>query len=167
MGDGTADGPRRDDARTALSVPDAARRLGVTPGAVRSRLHRGTLAGEKRGGQWVVFLPPADDVGEPTGTRGDPTVGQQDTDGTATAALIANLQRENARLWEELAERAEEIRRRDHIIAGLVQRVPELPSGQDAPATHQNRPGATEPTRSASDALMLRWRRWLRRVRGG
>lgn len=40
-----------------VEVAEAARRLGVTPDAIRARLHRGTLAGEKVEGTWRVHLP--------------------------------------------------------------------------------------------------------------
>ena len=150
---------RQDGDRTGLSVPDAAQRLGVTPDAVRARLHRGTLAGEKRDGPWVVFPPDADEPApsahEPTGPRADPTVGQQDADRTATAALIATLERENARLWEALAARTEEVRRKDHIIAGLVQRVPGLPAGTDAARARQDAPHEAEPAAHGSELALV------------
>ena len=111
-----------------------------------------------RFGQWVVFPPAADEPApsahEPTGPRPDPTVGQQDADRTATPALIATLERENARLWEELVARTEEVRRKDHIIAGLVQRVPGLPAGTDAAQARQDAPHEAEPAAHGSDALV-------------
>jgi hypothetical protein len=47
------------------------------------------------------------------------------------------LSGENARLWTELETRAEELRRKDHIIAGLVQRIPELSASSDAQEASQ------------------------------
>ena len=38
---------QQDTDRIVLSVPEAAERLRVTPDAIRARLHRGTLDGEK------------------------------------------------------------------------------------------------------------------------
>ncbi|MDP9365691.1 MAG: helix-turn-helix domain-containing protein, partial [Chloroflexota bacterium] len=62
----------------SLSVAEAAQRLGITPDAVRGRLHRGTLYGEKVGTEWRVFLP---DVEAPTAdrqaTQQPPTAAQQ------------------------------------------------------------------------------------------
>jgi hypothetical protein len=41
---------------TPVSVGDAAAVLGVSPATVRAHLRQGTLAGEKIGQQWVVYL---------------------------------------------------------------------------------------------------------------
>ena len=76
------------------TVAEAAERLGITPDAVRSRLRRGTLAGEKQGKTWYVTLQ-QDATGQATGHRQDiqnpssrekvKTTGhQQDTDRTPT-----------------------------------------------------------------------------------
>ena len=53
----------------------------------------------------------------------------------ATRELVDTLRSENAFLRDELAARTEEIRRRDHIIAGFIERLPELPTdtGRNAP----------------------------------
>jgi hypothetical protein len=42
-----------------VSVADAAVALGITPDAVRARLRRGSLAGEKQGTTWIVHLDDA------------------------------------------------------------------------------------------------------------
>jgi len=47
----------RDPSRDALTPSEAAARLGVTADAVRVRLRRGTLPGEKLDGEWFVHLP--------------------------------------------------------------------------------------------------------------
>ena len=65
-------------------------------------------------------------------------------------------------LRNELAARAEEIRRRDHIIAGLVERLPELPAGGDGPTTHHSAPGAAERAERAPDPSSPWWRFWER-----
>lgn len=39
-----------------MTTSEAAERLGITPDAVRSRLRRGLLAGEKDGNTWYVFM---------------------------------------------------------------------------------------------------------------
>ncbi len=54
-----------------VGVVEAARILGVTADAVRSRLRRGTLPGHKVGDEWRVIIPPGR----------IPTVPQQDTTG--------------------------------------------------------------------------------------
>jgi hypothetical protein len=39
-----------------LDISEAARRLGITPDAVRKRISRGTLEAHKRDGRWFVVL---------------------------------------------------------------------------------------------------------------
>ena len=173
MSDRTTDRDRQAGDRTVLSVPQAAERLGITPDAVRSRLHRGTLAGEKRSGAWRVFFPPV----EPTGARQDATGTKQDTDSTAPDALIARLEAENAYLRQILDAEIEARRRADHLVAGLVERVRELPATVDvtdvlqesnpAPLRDDTAARASEPYTPVSDTLALAWRRWWRRMTGG
>ncbi len=152
------------DATHAVSVKDAADRLGLSSEAVRMRLRRGTLAGRKQGGGWVVLLP-ADPTADAMATEPRP---HADATPDRTAAvydeLVASLRSEVEHLRAELAARAEESRRKDHIIAGLVQRVPELPAGHDGPTTRPEAPGAAEPPKPAGETLALRWRRWWRGV---
>lgn len=46
-----------DDTQHAYTVEDAAALLGTSPDAIRKRLRRGSLQGEKgQGGAWVVYL---------------------------------------------------------------------------------------------------------------
>ena len=93
--------------RTGIPVATAARQLGVTPDAVRARLHRGTLLGHKVDGEWRVFLdPPADQVLSERPTerqdgRHAPTVDRSDTQqdsrqDTATARQDADRIRPDA-----------------------------------------------------------------------
>ena len=77
-----------------------------------------------------------------------------------------------------LMERNEDIARqlgrveteRDHLRAE-VDRLLVLAAGdtspQDAPSAAPGPPGEAEPPRPVSDALMFRWRRWLRRMTEG
>lgn len=111
-----------------VTVAEAADRLGVTHDAVRARIRRGTLEGEKEGGNWFVFLP---------------RDAQPDTDATATgadttddSALIEQLQSEVAYLRGELTaareQAAEERRRADIIQLRYMDALP--PKTQDAPS---------------------------------
>ncbi len=57
------------------SVPQAARYLGISERAVRKRIEAGTLAAERDGRQWVVFLGAIPDAvpggtGNGTGSAG-------------------------------------------------------------------------------------------------
>lgn len=103
----------------------------MTPDAIRSRLHRGTLEGEKVDNAWQVRLP-AEEVSQ--NVTGDPTGSQQNTTGQATAIdrdrqerdrpatvdltplteLVERLSRQNADLsaaaagWQARAMQAED-----------------------------------------------------------
>jgi hypothetical protein len=92
--------------------------------------------------------------------------------------MMTVLQEEITFLRSELTARTEEIPRRDHIIAGPVERVRELPAtvetaaqetSQDStPVTQRGdesaRVGATP--REAQGTQGLVWRRWWRRMTG-
>ena len=69
MIDRTPPTARQDGDRMVLSVAEAAAHLGVTPDAVRARLHRGTLFGVKDAGEWRIYLdhPERRPTGSPTG----------------------------------------------------------------------------------------------------
>jgi hypothetical protein len=174
--DRTLSGSRSDE---LVPLTEAARRLGITYDAARCRLARGTLEGEKRGDRWFVFVanteqrPESDPATEPneTGLGADPVRAVR-----SDARLITALEERIASLEQHLATRDEEIHRRDHIIAGLVERVRELPAGETAQHAAQNahsgpqtrdRAGMTsDPMTPASDSLALVRRRWWRRMRG-
>ena len=120
-----------------VSLKEAAVRLGVSPDAVRKQLERGTLRGEKRAGRWRVYLESdaSQDAAHDALPDADPT-----PLGAAPDALVTRLESEVAFLRSELAERTEEIRRRDHIIAGLVERVKELPAATASAPVAQTKP---------------------------
>ncbi|MDQ3833893.1 MAG: hypothetical protein M3315_09715 [Actinomycetota bacterium] len=122
-----------------LTVPEAARALGISPEAVRNRLSRGTLDSTKKDGTVYVLLS-ADRVRYTGDTSDNIPVG--------STALISAKDETIRILREQLeAERAAsaELRR---IVAGLVQRVPELepareapPEPRDGPETASEEPG--------------------------
>jgi hypothetical protein len=124
-----------------VPIPIAAERLGLSSEAIRMRLKRGTLTGEKVNGRWVVNVPRLN--ADPTATKppADTEDGPADEqtqrptqrDQSGERELIEALRSENAFLRSELATRTEEIQRRDHLIAGFIQRLPELPAGQSDP----------------------------------
>jgi hypothetical protein len=129
----------------------AAARLGISREAVRKRLERGTLKGRKINGQWSIELPDDADEWTDCSDDTDSADGHSDTrtdDGrtrTDGNQLAAALRDEVAFLRRELETRDEEIRRRDHIIAGLVQRIPELPAGaSERPESNEKRRGAQD-----------------------
>jgi predicted ArsR family transcriptional regulator len=132
------------------TVQDAADMLGITTGAVRNRLSRGTLRSVKEGGRVYVLLP-AD------------TSRDTDRDTDRTAELIATLREQL-----QAERRANEENRR--IIAALTQRIPEIEAPREAPsepresptdATEQ--PGRVEPQPQVEGAQAPDTRPWWQR----
>ncbi len=111
-----------------VGVIEVARILGVSTDAVRARLRRGTLHGEKVEGEWQVHIPaPERDRQDATGLQQDATVAtgdrqeaQQEPDRTPTVDLsplvshIATLEEQVQRLteastmWQVRARQAED-----------------------------------------------------------
>jgi hypothetical protein len=91
-----------------VTVQQAAIILGISDEAVRARIRRGKLAGDKRGSTWVVYLP--DEAGqEPTqqDTTHHPTQPTAHTQQHTTqhqGPLVAHLEGEVAYLRERLEE---------------------------------------------------------------
>ena len=95
---------------TRVTVQEAARLLGISEGAVRARIHRGTLETAREGGTVYVRID-ADDTSK---------------ERTEQTELVQALREHNTTLERQLnAEReaSAELRR---IIAALTQRIPEI-----------------------------------------
>ena len=123
-----------------LTVAQAADRLGITRGAVRSRIKRGTLPTAKEAGRVYVVLgggtPQAnhahdanEPAGEPSAQRGDP--------------LVEELREQVTYLRQELAAEREAGRRKDHLLAAALERIPPaIEPPRDAP--HAPEPATAE-----------------------
>jgi acyl transferase domain-containing protein len=118
-------------------VYEAAQILGVTVDAIRKRVQRGTIAHQKdESGRVWVLLEAASTIQEATSTAPDGSSGAvQDGD---QDELISTLQEQVGFLKEEITARNEELRRReeehreesrrkDHLLAAALERIPELP----------------------------------------
>ena len=100
---------------------------------MRKRVQRGTIEHEKDGeGRVYVYLSP-----DMPPTMTDQTVGQatdQATGQAAPAELVTSMQDQIDYLRRQLEVWQEEARRKDHIIAALTERIPELePARESAP----------------------------------
>jgi excisionase family DNA binding protein len=124
-----------------VPVREAAELLGISEGAVRMRVKRGTLPSTRESGRLYVLLDtePTPDPERPYGRTHD-----------RTSELIATLR-------EQLAaeRRANEENRR--IIAALTQRIPEIeapasPQPPGAPESATEQPGRVEPQPSVEGA---------------
>ena len=148
-----------------FTVDEAARILGISTGAVRNRLSRGTLESVKDDGSVYVLLPvdmlrDTDDISQDTDDI------SSDIPHDSDALLLAKD--ETIRILQEQLDQersaSAELRR---IIAGLVQRVPELQPAQKAPEAHQT-PGEgpdglgdPAPNAEEPESRQLWWRRML------
>ena len=125
-----------------LTVAQAASALGITEGAVRSRIKRGTLRTTKEGGTvFVLLVDGTSQANQPpnTGVPGD------------QSELIASLQDQVRYLREQLnAERearTEERRRHDTVVAQLTSKIPAIEAPQEAresPQTVEEEPERAE-----------------------
>lgn len=141
-------------AQDRVTVQEAARRLGIKEDAVRKRIQRGSIEHDKDlDGRVYVYLDDAEDShGHGPDTTEDAAQDKSRDD------LVEALRDQVGYLRgvidirdRELEGRSEEIRRRDHIIAALVNRVPEL----EASATLSEPPKSPESTgEGASEGVM-------------
>jgi hypothetical protein len=152
------------------TVYEAAQILGVTVDAIRKRIQRDTIPHERHeNGRVYVLLDTASTLQDTSGTLQDDG---QDKYQTRSDELVESLREQVEYLRGVVSTRDEEIRRRDHIIAGLVERLPpqlEAPASpvpRDAPETVAEDAGGSEShpaTEGPHEAAEPRswWRRWF------
>ena len=147
-----------------ITVQEAARRLGVKEDAIRKRMQRGTLKHEKdpTDGRVYVFLDTTQDGSQDTA---------QDTSEDASYDALVETLRDHVSYLKaviqtrdhELEARTEELRRKDHIIAALTERIPEL----EAPESAAHAPDTAEPQSATEEQQEpTSPRSWWRRVFG-
>jgi hypothetical protein len=127
------------------TVAEAASKLGITTGAVRNRLSRGTLQSVKQGGTVYVLLPtdmPRDAERDATDIPGGIPHPERES---LTSELRDRLRYVEGQLEAERQAHAEARR----IIAGLVERIPpaiEPPTEpRESPSEATEQPGRVEP----------------------
>ena len=119
------------------TVRDAAAILGVTTGAVRNRLSRGTLQSVKEHGTVYVLLP-ADTSRDTARDTGD-IPGE-------SSALISEMRDRITFLEQEMEAWREESRRKDTIIMNMTEAMKALspPAQEEAPEPRESPETATE-----------------------
>ncbi len=138
-----------------VTVAEAARRIGITPDAVRKRLERGNIEGERDArGRIYVYLE-----SEASTTTGADKLGDESASVSATARLIEELQRQNEYLREENL-------RKDHLLAAALElakrpaiEAPEPRGGPENGA--EPRPGTEAPTSDTGRSRRSWWRRFF------
>ena len=175
----TTDQPTSETTDQRVTVADAALLLGISEDAVRSRLRRGTLRRET-GGDGTVFVAlgtdrpasnqrPTDDrltnQQNDRQTAGQPIDGHVDRRGgseTYRDELVEVLRDDVAHLRDQLDRERDASAELRRIVAGLVQRVPELeaaPEPRNAPKTASEGMANSDDVPSEPERVS-----WLRRL---
>jgi len=150
-----------------VTVQDAARLLGVSEGAVRKRVARGTLRHDKEeDGRVYVYLDERDTRGVDAGPYGGVGAGVD----PHNAALISSLE-------DQIAYLREENRRKDEIIMQQAITVRQLTAAQeprdapetgpDAPEDPSPRSGTAGAQEDAQEPQGRARRPWWLRILGG
>lgn len=179
-----------------LTYTEAAKRLGITPNAVRMRAARGKLASVRLDERILIVWPQPGHLND-LHIAHEPSAQESAHDrteraGEQTERLIVRLESEVAYLRSTLDDEREARSQAEaraaqandnlaqvsdqlvRLTRGLEERMRELPATvYDVPQEHaaapvrDDRPVRTsEPLKPASDTLALTWRRWWRRIRG-
>jgi hypothetical protein len=148
-----------------LTVAEAAAVLGITEGAVRSRIKRGTLSTVKEGGKVFVLL----DDGTSQATQ-SPNTGVPSDQSDLIASLQDQIRYLREQLDAEREARTEERRRHDTVVAQLTSKIPAIEAPQEASEaveTVEEEPERAEPRPAASGPQENAQRPWWRRMFGG
>ncbi len=153
-----------------VTVADAALLLGTSAEAVRMRVKRGTLASEKVGGTVYVLLN-ADQTRPNTKQRYNRTKNKTTNTTQDQTSLVDVLQEQVTYLREQLDQEREANRENRRIIAGLVQRVPELEParessedrGPDVSAPAEGQGANVSPEGSQAGQEAEKQQSWLKR----
>jgi hypothetical protein len=148
------------------TVAEAADMLGITTGAVRNRLSRGTLRSTKESGAVYVLLP--DDMSRDAVRDADDMSSEmsQPDSGALISEMRDRLRYVEGQLEAERQAHAEARR----IIAGLVERIPaiEAPSEpRESPETVEETSDRAEPRPATGEDEEGVRRPWWRRMFGG
>lgn len=142
-----------------VTVQAAASLLGISEDAVRSRLKRGTLRREKgRDGTVYVLLGSVGHTNRPTTNQPtiDPATTEQSADQSTLSLMQAHLdslQEQLDYLRDQLDQERGANRENRRIIAGLVNRIPELEAAsQDASPDERESPQTASEPRSNAQA---------------
>jgi len=120
---------------TRVTVDEAAKLLKTSANALRKRIERGTIKSEKVDGVRYVILSDRDmpqHAGDaPSGMPHD-SAGTSHDSAAGMSAFVDSLEDQVDYLRRQLEVWQEEARRKDHIIAALTERIPELEPTREA-----------------------------------
>ncbi len=141
-----------------LTVAQAAVSLGITEGAVRSRIKRGTLPTAKEGAAVFVLL----DDGTSRANQ-PPNVGAPGDQSELIASLHDQVSYLRGQLDAEREARAEERRRHDTVMAQLTSKFPAI----EAPREAREAPEGASPHSATAGPQTDTRSPWWRRIFGG
>jgi hypothetical protein len=147
-----------------LTVAQAADALGITEGAVRSRIKRGTLPTTKEGGTVFVLLG-----GGTAQTNQTPHSGVPSDQSELVASLQDQVRYLREQLEAEREARTEERRRHDTVVAQLTSKIPAIEAPQEASETAEaveEAPERAVPRPTTAESQEPAQRPWWRRVFG-
>jgi len=131
--------------RERLTVADAAKLLSITPEAIRQRIRRGTIDYEQtKDGKYFVYVTPTEGV----------------ENNVHNSVGSADLRDHVETLKHELEIRNEELRRKDHIIAALTERIPAIeapPEPREAPEAVSEEAGKGTPPEQQEPSQRRSW----------
>ena len=111
------------------TVQDAADMLGITTGAVRNRLSRGTLRSVRESGRVYVLLP----ADTPRHTERDAERGAAEMPGESSeAALISEMRDRIADLREQVRSERQAHAEARRLLAAALERIPAIDAPEDA-----------------------------------
>ena len=147
-----------------LTVARAAASLGISEGAVRSRIKRGTLPTTREGGTVFVLLG-----GSTSQANQPPNTGVPGDQSKLVDALQDQIHYLRVQLDAEREARTEERRRHDTIVAQLTSRIPAIEATREtteAPESAAEEPEGAEPRPDRVEAREGAHRPWWRRMFG-
>jgi hypothetical protein len=139
-----------------FTLRDAAFRLGVSEGAIRKRVARGTIRSQMGADGLRYVCLEGEDARD--GHRPD----------SRTDVLVEELRDRIAFLQRQLQSREEELRRRDAILMNMTEAMkaltPPREESPESPEPRPDRPGGTEDRAGAQEAAVPR--SWWHRLFG-
>jgi hypothetical protein len=145
------------------TVDQAADILGISTGAVRSRLSRGTLRSVKESGTVYVLLP----AGMPRDADRDAT----DMSADMPTPLFDQMRERIESLERQLEQANERDRENRRIIAALTSRIPAIEAPSDARGPAERSDPSDTPDQGEGEAQegaqRPQERSWWRRIFGG
>ncbi len=152
-------------ARLKVTVQEASDRLDTSVDAVRQRIKRGKLeraeADDPTDPRVYVWL----DLDQ---TKSRHKVEGEDESADANGGpLVESLQAQVGHLLRELEIRNEELRRKDHLLAAAIERIPpqlEAPKPQNGSSVAAEATDGSEPRSAAGGAQEVTQAPWWRRV---